>query len=138
MGFQRQAYKLKWPEGSRWHGLEVRLRGMDLGELREISSLQSSGGETDSLEKVEGILDILGRALLSWNFEDEGGKPVPIKSFRTEDMAMLLAILNAWQEAVGNVPTPLPQTSSDGGKLEEESIPMEIPSSSHPNLNTPN
>lgn len=136
MGFQRQAYKLKWPDGSRWSGLEVRIRGMVIGELEEVAKLR--GNDVENIEAVRPLLDILGKALLSWNFEDEEGTPVPIEEFRNEDMAMLMAIIGAWTEVVGDVPAPLPTPSSNGGKSEEVSIPMEIPSSSHPNLNTPN
>lgn len=137
MGFQRQAYRLTWPEGSRWNGLEVRLRGMDIGELKKISDLRGDATDGNDLERVEPVLDILGSALLSWNLEDDG-IPVPTSAFRGEDMTMLLAIVAAWTEVVGDVPTPLPPPSSNGERLEEVLIPMEIPLSSHPNLNTPN
>ncbi len=134
MGFKRQAYKLQWPKESRWSGLEVRLRGMAIGELEEIAKLRGGTG----MEALKPVLDILGDALLSWNFEDEDGNPVPIENFREEDSAMLLAIVHAWTDVVGDVPAPLSTPSSDGGKSEEASIPMVIPSSSHPNLSTPN
>lgn len=134
-GYRRQAYKLKWPDNSRWAGLEVRIRGMVIGELEEISKLR--GNDASNIEVVGPVLDILGNALISWNFEDEDGVPVPIKDFRNEDVVMLMAIVSAWTEVVGDVPAPLPTNSSDGGKSEEALIPMEIPSSSHPNLSTP-
>lgn len=133
MGFQRKAYKLVWPDESRWAGLEVRVRGMSIEELDEVSSLNAqAGGKTGPL------LDILETAILSWNFEDEDGNPVPVENFRKEDATMLLAIVSAWTEVVGDVPTPLPMNSSDGEKSAEALIPMEIPSSSHPSLSMPN
>jgi hypothetical protein len=132
---ERKVYKLTWPEGSRWEGLEVRLKGMNFDELETISKLQ--GSEEDGFKRAKPVLDILGNALLSWNLTSDG-VPIPTSDFRKEDMSMLLAIVNAWTEVVGDVPAPLKQTSSDGEKLAEELIPMEIPSSSHPSLSTPN
>jgi hypothetical protein len=138
MGFERQVYKLRWPENSRWHGLEVRLRGMDIEELKRISEIQTrNDGEATDLNRADPVLDILGNALLSWNLTDEGA-PIPVSEFRKEDLVMLMAIVSAWTEAAGDVPAPLPKASSDGEKSEEALIPMVIPSASHLNLSSPN
>ncbi len=140
MGFQRKVYKLKWPEESLWHGLEVRLGAMSIGELEEVARLQSAESEdgASNLERVTPIFDILGAKMISWNLEDDANEPIPVSEFRNEDMSMLLAIVSAWTGAVGDVPTPLKPTSSDGKPSEEALIPMEIPSASQPNSNTPN
>lgn len=137
MGFARKTYKLVWPEESRWHGLEVRLRGMDFDELESISKLQGDEG-VSGIERARPVLDILGNAILSWNLEDEDGAPIDISEFRKQDMAMLLAIVNTWVEVAGDVAPPLKPASSNGEKLEEASLPMVIPSSSHPNLSMQN
>jgi hypothetical protein len=138
MGFERQVYKLRWPENSRWHGLEVRLKGLAMGELKTISELRGGNGEeANDLGRAEPVLEILGSALLSWNLEEDG-VPVPIEDFRGEDLIMLMAIVSAWTDMAGDVPAPLPKASSDGEKSEEALIPMEIPSASHLNLNLPN
>jgi hypothetical protein len=142
MGFQAPAYKLVWPDGSQWSGLEVRLRGMNIGELEEISKLRSEvtaeGRSVTDLEQVMPILDILGGALLSWNLEAEEDHPIPISAFREQDAAMLLAIVSAWTEVVGKIPPPSSPTSPDGKRSEEALIPMEIPSSSQLSSSTPN
>lgn len=138
MGFEAPAYKLVWPAESMWHGLEVRLRGMSIGELEEISKLRAKVGTSASeLEQVMPILDILGSALLSWNLES-AGEPVGLSDFRKQDASMLLAIVTAWTGVVGEISPPSPPISSGGERSEEESMPMEIPSSSHPSLSTPN
>lgn len=134
MGFKRLTYKLVFPEESRWAGLEVRMRGLTIGELNKISQLQGANG----LTAVDEVMDILQDGMISWNLENEDDSPVSINDMRDEDSAMLLAIVNAWTEVVGDVPAPLPSGSSNGEKLAEGLIPMEIPSSSHPNLSTPN
>lgn len=138
MGYTRKTYKLKWDEGHELHGLEVSLRGMSIGELEEVAALRESVGETSSIGQIKPLMDILGRALIKWNYEDENGVSIAISEFQKQDARMLLAIVGAWTEVVGAVPAPLPRPSSDGKKSEEALIPMEIPSSSHPNLNTQN
>lgn len=133
MGFRRQPYKLTWPEGSRWHGLEVCIKDMSIGELEEIASIKEKvGDDTTALAKAGPVLDILERGMVSWNYEDEDGKPIPISKFRKQGLGVLMAIISGWTEVTGNVPTPLSQNSSDGKPSEEAQIPMEIPSSSLP------
>src|ERR1051325_7491199 len=129
MGFKTPTYRLKWGEQSRWSGLEVSLRGMTIGELETVAMMQSAD---DGLAKMGDAIDILGRALISWNVENAWGEPIPVSEFRDQDSSMLLAILNQWAEAVGDVPTPLPNPSSDGAKSEEGLITMETLSVSPP------
>lgn len=135
MGFKRKPYKLVWPDDSIWAGLEVSIRGMDFAELEEISQVRNAAEGQTSFSAVKPLLVILQNALIGWNFEDETGNPVPISEFQKQDVAMLLAIVQGWQGVIGSVPTPLSQSSSDGGKSPEEQIPMEIPSASLPNSN---
>jgi hypothetical protein len=138
MGFQRVSYKLKWEEGNRWHGLEVSLRGMNIGELESIANLRAQVKDETSLAQLSPLLDILEGALIGWNYEDEAGAAIPITEFRSQDASMLLAIIAAWTEVVGDIAPPLPEPSPAGEKFRVASIPMEIPSSSQPNLNTQN
>lgn len=135
MGFQKKSYKLVWPEGSMWHGLEVRLRGMTFDELQEISKLR--GIEGSDMERITPMLDTLAGGLLSWNLEDEDA-PVPLAEFRDQDASMLMAIVMEWTKLVGEIPDPLVSDSPNGKLSEEALIPMEIPSSSQLNSNTPN
>lgn len=139
MGYKKKSYKLKWDdEKHELHGLEVKLRGMSIGELEEVALLREQASSSSSIGQLKPLLDILETALISWNLEDEEDQPIPLTEFRNQDARMLLEIIRAWTEVVGSIPAPLPQPSSAGKKLEEASMPMEIPSSSHPNLNTPN
>lgn len=135
MGFEAPTYKLVWPADSRWSGLEVRLRGQTIGELEEVTKLQ--GSEYVGIDRVMPVLDLLGKALISWNLES-GGEQVEVSSFREQDTQMLLAIVQAWTEIGGDIPKDSPPISADGKRSEEESMPMEIPSASRPNLSTPN
>lgn len=131
MGFQRKPYKLVWPSTSVWHGLEVRIRGMSIDELGKVAKF---GGDTaqQGIDKLRPMIAELKAALIDWNYEDEEENPIPIEDFDKQDVALIMAVLHAWQ-GVLNVPDPLPSASPNGSTPGEASIPMVIPSSSHPN-----
>ena len=144
MGFKRKPYKLMWPEGSQWHpideeGLEVRVRGLSLEELEKISELRGGTEEEkiSVLKRLRPVLEPLTKALIGWNYTDEDDNPIPLSDFLKQDSALILAIINAWQGII-SVPDPLEKDSPNGKPLAEVSIPMVIPSSSHPSLNMPN
>lgn len=138
MSFERKDYVLTWPESSHWHGLEVRLRGLSIGELEEIARLRDVAKEEGTaLGRIKPVLDMLDKSLISWNLTVKG-VPVPIEAFRNEDAMMLTAIIVAWTGVV-SVDDPLPQRSDNGKQsVEEVLLPMEIPLSSQQHLNTPN
>jgi hypothetical protein len=88
MGFQRKPYRLVWPQESRWSGLEVVLRGMTIAELEEIAALKEKVEDSSNLKQILPLLDVLERALLEWNLEDEQGAPISVSALREQDMAM--------------------------------------------------
>lgn len=130
-GFQRKTYRLVFPEGTEWAGLEVRLRGLSvdgltkLATLADLKDVDSDDFSPEMIEKLEPVWQVLAYGLISWNLEDENGEPVPVDSFRGEDMGMLLAILNEWSETVGGVTAALKARSSGGKPFPEGSLPME-------------
>jgi hypothetical protein len=136
MGFQRKPYRLVWPQESRWSGLEVVLRGMTIAELEEIAALKEKVEDSSNLKQILPLLDVLERALLEWNLEDEQGAPISVSALREQDMAMIMAIIAEWTQVVGDVPAPLSQPSPAGEKFQVELMPMEIPSASRLNLST--
>jgi hypothetical protein len=136
MGFQRKPYRLVWPEESRWSGLEVVLRGMTIAELEEIAALKEKVSDTSNLQQIMPLLDVLERALIEWNLEDERGEPIPTSDLREQDMAMIMVIIAEWTQVVGDVPAPLSPPSPVGEKFPVDLMPMEIPSSSRLNLST--
>lgn len=139
VGFERRIYKLVWPEGSAWHGLEVRMRPMSIGTLEEIGKLYAKAGESDEgkLAMLPAMVNVVQEGIVSWNLTDDG-VPVPCTDVGAEGVELVTAIIEAWQEVVNQVNAPLPQGSSDGEPSQEALIPMEIPSASHPSLSTPN
>jgi|SRR6185503_8130725 len=135
MGFERRIYRLTWPEGSFWAGLEVRMRPMSIGTLEEIGRLYAKE-EQDNLTMLPSLAGIVQEGIVSWNLTDDG-VPVPCADVAAEGVELVTAILQAWQEAVNQVNAPLPQGSPDGEPSPEGLMPMEIPSASHVNSNTP-
>lgn len=139
VGFERRIYKLVWPEGSAWHGLEVRMRPMSVGTLEEVGRLYAKSGESeeDKFALLPALAGIVQQGIVSWNLTDDG-IPVPCTDVAGEGVELVTAILQAWQEVVNQVNAPLPQGSPSGEPSPEALIPMEIPSASHANLSTPN
>ena len=130
-GFQRKTYRLVFAEDTEWAGLEVRLRGLSvdgltkLATLADLKDVDPDDFSPEMIEKLEPVWEVLAHGLISWNLEDENGEPVLVKSFRGEDMGMLLAILNEWSETVGGVTAALKARSRGGSTFPEGSLPME-------------
>jgi hypothetical protein len=136
MGFkvQRKTYRLRF-EGTELDGLVVTARGLSTGQLLELETarLARAAGGKGSEDGTRRMLALLAGALVEWNAEDEDGAPIPatIDGILQQDVDFNTAIISAWQDAMYGVSAPLSQTSSDGQQLAlEESIPMDVPSSS--------
>ncbi|CAL9352075.1 hypothetical protein SUDANB1_00480 [Streptomyces sp. enrichment culture] len=118
MGYRpkRKIYTLDFT-GTDYEGLEVSVRGMTVGEELELDGVEMDG---DLLVKT------LVKRLVSWNVEDDAGQPVPAtyEGVCTQDVPMVLAILNAVRTASSGVSDPLPQSSPSGEPSEVASIPM--------------
>ncbi len=133
MGFERRVYKLVWPEGSFFAGLEVRMRPMPTETVGEIGLLHAKaehGSDEDRIALLPAMAGIVQQSIVSWNLTD-GGEPVPCTNVGAEGMEMVMAIIQAWQQAANEVSAPLLPGSRDGEPSPEDSMPMEIPSASH-------
>ncbi|MDN3244165.1 hypothetical protein [Streptomyces sp. ZSW22] len=121
MGYRpkRRIFRLDF-SGTDWEGLEVSMRGLTVGEELELGDLRGQqGGGTRWFEILTGLL-------VEWNVEDDQGNPVPttFDGVRTQDSAMVMAILDALQTAASGVSDPLPQTSPGGEPSPAVPIPM--------------
>ena len=127
-GYKRDKpiYKLIFAD-DQFNGLEVVAKSLPLGEFLELQKLQSHA--TEDPEAAEKIMRKLGDVLISWNLEDDDDQPVPATydGLASQDLPFVLAIFQAWQEAVAGVPNPSPAASNGGGTFQEQSIPMEVP-----------
>jgi len=135
MGFkvQRKVYKLVFKDPD-YEGLEVTARSLSAGELWEFIAAEKAGasGGDGGLEGRRQTLQMLADALVSWNAEDEDGKPIPmtIEGLLSQDPGFGAHVMDAWTDALVGISAPLSPTSSDGLPSLEASIPMDVPSSS--------
>jgi hypothetical protein len=132
VGYKREArvYNLVF-EDPEFDGLEVRVRSMSIGKVREFLLLQRAKTEDveDALASTEKVFEMFASCLLSWNLEDDAGFSVPAnrEGINSQDMDFVMEIISAWMGTITGVPdeTPLPETSTDGERFPVESIPME-------------
>lgn len=128
-GYRHKAQRINvsFEPGHEYHGLEVVLRKLTLGEYLDIVGL----GEV-KLNHIGEQLKSMGDRLISWNLEDEQGQPVPatVEAVLGQDKDLMVSILEAWLDVLNGVPAPLDQTSPAGEPSPVESIPMETLSSS--------
>jgi hypothetical protein len=141
---QRKLFRLEWPEGHELHGLVVRARsvpieglldlldaasGIDLGSIGDLQAVRA-----EAVEAVRLIVDTFAGALVDWSLQDEDGTPVPATAagLRGEEPDLLMALLEAWMDAVVGVSAPLGRPSPAGEPSLEASLPMAPPSTSQP------
>lgn len=110
--------KIEFAQGHEHHGAEARVRRMAFGEWEDIINSE------DSNEVEE-----LATRIVSWNLEDDDGKPIPAtpEGLRQVDTSLVSALKNAWVQSITGVhdADPLPQSSPSGEPSLVESIPME-------------
>lgn len=112
MGFREPStIKLVFEPGDEYHGLEARMRGMSIADWLTASGLD--GGDGDD---AGATMHRFYKALVSWNLEDETGKPVPVEDAPNRDSRMIRRLNNAWIEALTGVhkSDPLPDDSPSG------------------------
>lgn len=120
MGFKRGALILEWPEDSEFSGLEIRMRRMTINQLLDIDRFGDMVKDAATADKLKvamsEMLDTVAGGLLSWNYEDDNGAPVPAvrESLDGLDMDMVLTLVKAWKVAAAAVPLALPPSSPTG------------------------
>ncbi|MGW1617279.1 hypothetical protein ACWCQZ_49880 [Streptomyces sp. NPDC002285] len=136
MGFvpKKKIYTLEF-EDPDMEGLEVKLRGLNTGQLLDLEVKKSAAereiaeGEDDGHDgAVVDLLQLMADRLVSWNItEEDEVTPVPadMDGIRAQELAFNMQIINAWQQAIAGVPAPLEPGSPDGEASLEGSIPME-------------
>jgi hypothetical protein len=126
MGYRHKIPRVnvKFDEGHEYHGCEVVLRKLTLGEYLDIAGLNPDSG----ILNVGDQLRKMGDKLISWNLEDEDtGEPIPAtpQAILDQDKDLMVAVLSGWLDGVNGVSAPLEQASPDGQQSPVESIPME-------------
>lgn len=128
---KRKTYALDFA-GTDLDGLEVKLRGMNTGELIDAMEKREAAGEDAGSGEFAELLQLMADKIVSWNVKTEGGRPVEptLAALREQDPDFNIGIIDAWTTAINGVPAPLEQPSPDGELSLVASIPMDIPSES--------
>lgn len=121
-----KTYLVRFGEDHEYHGAEARLSGMTYGEWEQVTGLDGGEGDTNGAASVRRFVD----HLISWNLEDEDGKPLPMTmdAVKEIDHDLVTALNNAWVQTLIGVHSadPLPESSTSGEPSPEPSaIPME-------------
>jgi hypothetical protein len=122
-------------EGTDYEGLEVRMRATKLGALFDAGDLLAIGDRVGidvaptaaEMGQITSQFEDLADHLVSWNIEDEDGRPVPanLEGMKTQELPLIVRIVKAWQQAMGDVAPPLPNSSSSGRPPDALYMPME-------------
>src|ERR1043165_6825542 len=115
MGYKARTYKLVWPEGHQFHGLEIRMHGMSLAELDRLSTFEQPGELSaavavgERVAQMRAMAELFSSRLISWNLENEDGSPVGTDpdSVAAADLGVVMTAIGAWQKEVTRVPDPL-------------------------------
>lgn len=115
---------IQFAEGHQYYGAEARVRGMTLGEYWAATGLDGGEGEDTAAS-----MDRFSQRLVSWNLEDDDGKPIPAtaEGMQSADQGLIRSLQSAWLQALIGVhdADPLPETSTSGEPSLVESVPME-------------
>lgn len=136
MGFTppTSVYTLDFPEGDELHGLTVEARSVSVGTFLRLARLQdtASEGGLEALAAVDELFDAFGKALRSWDLQDDDGQDVPATAdgLRTLELRHAMAVITAWMGGMSQAPAPLDETSTGGGPSVVELPPMELSSAS--------
>ena len=129
MGYKpkKKIYDLKFDDPE-MDGLEVKLRGLNTGQMLMADAARAEGSE----ELIRGLLELYAQQLVAWNIEGDDGEilPLTLESVLGLDLDFNMQVIDAWKEAVAGVAAPLESDSPSGELSLEASIPMDVPSES--------
>lgn len=124
MGYRpkKKIYTLAF-EGEEYEGLEVKIRGLNTGQVMDIDAARADGGDS----AIVAMLQLMAEQLVEWNVEDDEGQPVPttFEGVRSLDIEFNWAIIDAWQTAAAGVKAPLDSDSTSTELSLVASIPTE-------------
>lgn len=138
MGYVRAFLKLSFDDPE-LAGFEVRAKRLNIGRLLELSKLRHLRGLKDDDPEIEAglaeVFSALSKVIVSWNLEEPADpadpdgptRPVPVSAdaIADQDLGLLMAIIDALQDATTGVSGPLGANSSGGVPSLEGSIPMD-------------
>ena len=129
---KRTLYKLDFSQ-TEYAGLEVVTRSAAIGVLLRILELADeaeSASLKDSMGKLDELFGLFESALVEWNVEDEGRRPVPATKagLLSQDSSFCLAVIQMWAREMTQAPPTSPTASGDGAT----SVPPGLAEASRP------
>lgn len=131
---KKKIYKLVF-ETEDMAGLEVAMRSVSIGSMMKMLRVADAAKrENIGADEVEDLFKRFASALEHWNVEDDAGGPVPVtyEGVASQDLDFVMAVFEAWFEAVMDVDAGLGKGSASGGNSVEASLPMDPRSPSPP------
>lgn len=106
-------------------GLHVRIRSVKFGKVRQIIALLDD--DSKELEAFELIASLLAENIVSWDFEDEQGAPIPVNRETIDDLEFqeIMAIVNKWLDLITGPSDELGKGSSSGETFPGRPLTME-------------
>lgn len=135
MGYKRtrKRYKLRF-EDPDLAGFEVVMGSLSIGEFMDLTSMVQADPK-EGAASTNRLLGKFSRSIVSWNLEDDDGRPVPatLEGVQTQELGFIMQVVMAWMDAIAAVDPTSRAGANGGGTFPEVSLPMEPLSPSLPN-----
>lgn len=119
-------------------GFEVLMGSLTISEFTKLTGAfagVTADKPEDGVDGVGPLLETFAGKIISWNLEDDDGKPVPatLAGVQEQEMDFIMPVITAWMDAIASVPKAPPAPANGTGTFPEVSLPMEPLSVSLPN-----
>ena len=124
---------VRFGDDTEYAGLEVLVTEPSVeAVLRLVDLVDKVQGDDPDVAAVGDLFARFARCLVSWNVEDEHGKPVAadLAGVEAQPFGLVMAVVQGWLEGMIAAPPNLSSASGNGGIPPEASLPMEALSAS--------
>lgn len=125
---KRKVFKLTFED---YEGLEVEVKSVPVRKLLDVLQLADAMTGKPTQEQVEELFGWFADRIVSWNYEDEDGNPLPatLDTLLDDDFDFALKMVMAWVQAVSAITVPSIEAPANGTTPDplEASIPMSSP-----------
>lgn len=110
-------------------GLIVRMKSSSLGKMRQLVRSMGSDDDTDSetFAVVDDVVAMLAEHLVSWNYEDEEGRPIPAneEGLNQLELAFVLELSHRYMDEISGPSAELGKDSTSGAQFPGRPLTME-------------
>jgi hypothetical protein len=105
-------------------GLTVRVKSIKFGKVRQLLALMDA--DDQDAETMDEIARMLADSIVSWDFEDENGQPIPVTQEAVDDLEFgeVMAITNKWLDNITGPNEELGKGSNSGGNFPGQPLTM--------------